>query len=109
VLVVGALFAGLVCAVIAPDLSINRHDFILTMVMGVVAIAGGFVLFTLGARYVRAGEMWILSNIELIFAPLWVWLAVAELPLVETFIGGAIIVLAICSQAVITARHPADA
>ncbi len=109
VLVVGALFAGLACAVIAPDLSINRHDFVLTMVMGVVSIAGGFILFTLGARYVRAGEMWILSNVELIFAPLWVWLAVAELPLVETFIGGAIIVLAICGQAVITARHPADA
>ena len=108
-LVIGALFAGLACAVIAPDLSISRRDFVLTMIMGTVSIAGGFILFTLGARYVRAGEMWILSNVELIFAPLWVWLAVAELPLVETFIGGAIIMLAICGQAVVTARHPAEA
>ena len=108
-LFIGALFAALACALIAPDLAITRLDFILSALLGVVTGAGGFILFTLGARYVRAGEMWILSNVELVLAPLWVWLAVAELPLVETFIGGAIIMLAICAQAVITARHPADA
>ena len=109
VLCIGALIAAIACALIAPDLAVTRHDFILSTLMGVASSAGGFILFTLGARYVRAGEMWILSNVELVFAPLWVWLAVAELPLLETFIGGAIIVLAICGQAVITTRHPADA
>lgn len=109
VLAVGAILAALACALIAPNLAITRGDLLLSLLMGVVSVGGGFILFTLGSRYVRAGEMWVLSNVELIIAPLWVWLAIAELPLVETFIGGGVIVLAICGQAFITAKNPAGA
>ena len=66
-------------------------------------------MFTLGARHVRAGELSLLSNLELLLGPLWVWFWLTEVPALETLIGGAVIITAITAQAVITIRHPADA
>jgi DME family drug/metabolite transporter len=67
----------------------------------------GFSLFNYGARSVKAGEMWVLSNVEIVFGPFLVWLFVSEVPLTTTFVGGTIVVVAIVSQAVMTARNPA--
>ena len=52
-------------------------------------------MFTLGARHVPAVELALLSMSELVLAPLWVWLAVGEVPSAFTLAGGAIVMTAI--------------
>ena len=47
VLAVGAILAALACALIAPNLAITRGDLLLSLLMGVVSVGGGFILFTL--------------------------------------------------------------
>ena len=49
----------------------------------------------------RAG----LSLTELAFAPLWVWLALGEVPSASTLLGGAAIIAAIMYQALSGARR----
>ena len=100
----GALIAALV---VAADLAVSARDLLLCVLMGAFSMAVGFTLFNRGARSVRAGEMWVLSNVEIALGPFLVWLVVAEVPLQTTFLGGAIVVAAILSQAVMTAREPA--
>jgi drug/metabolite transporter (DMT)-like permease len=62
-------------------------------------------VFTLGARHVPAVELALLSMSELVLAPLWVWLAVGEVPSAFTLTGGAIVMTAIAFQALSGARR----
>ena len=92
---------------LASALLISPRDFALCAVMGAVQVGGGLTLFTLGARHVPVAELTLLSLTELALAPIWVWLAVGEVPSGYTLIGGAIIVIAITYQALSGARRTA--
>ena len=49
-------------------------------------------LLTLGPRYIPAPEAAMLSLLETVLGPLWVWLVISEQPDESTIIGGAIVV-----------------
>ncbi|WP_421709779.1 DMT family transporter [Algihabitans sp.] len=93
------VFALLVSVAMADDLSISRHDFAIAAIFGVVQLGLQYVLTTLGARHVPAGEVALLGRLQIVLAPLWVWLAVNEVPSNATFIGGAIVLSAVFANA----------
>jgi drug/metabolite transporter (DMT)-like permease len=113
------VIAGLVAAVISapvvvatsagPDVFggfvIGARDFALCLAMGTIQVGLGLTVFTLGARHVPAVELALLSMSELVLAPLWVWLAVGEVPSAFTLTGGAIVMTAIAFQALSGARR----
>ena len=84
----------------ADTLILSRHDLVLCLFLGVFQYTGGFVLITLGARYLPAAEVALLSLAETVLAPVWVWLGVGEVPTVLTLAGGAIVLSAVVAQAV---------
>lgn len=94
--------AGVVGAVLglamSDTLAIPRHDLALCIFLGVVQYGGGFVLLTLGARYLPAAEVALLSLVETVLAPLWVWIGVGEVPALLTLAGGAIVLAAVVVQ-----------
>ena len=96
--------AGLVGAslgfVMSDTLVLSRHDLALCLFLGVVQYTGGFVLITLGARYLPAAEVALLSLAETVLAPVWVWIGVGEVPAVLTLAGGAVVLSAVVAQAV---------
>jgi drug/metabolite transporter (DMT)-like permease len=114
VAIAGAIAALVALPVVlagAPSLGsalvLSPRDFALCAVMGAVQVGGGLTLFTLGARHVPVAELTLLSLTELALAPLWVWLAIGEVPSAHTLAGGAIIVAAITCQALSgTRRRP---
>ncbi len=108
-LCIGGVVGGVFAFAIEGGGAISLHDAVMSLLLGIVSVSFGFMLFTLGSRHVRAGELTLLSNLELILGPLWVWLWITEVPRVETLIGGVIIISAIATQAVITIRYPAEA
>jgi len=55
----------------------------------------GFIVYKIGSRTTRSVTIGLLMLIETIFAPIWVWLFLNEIPPVGVFIGGSIIILAI--------------
>ena len=79
---------------------LSGHDFALCLFLGVVQYMGGFVLITLGARYLPAAEVALLSLAETVLAPIWVWIGVGEVPALLTLAGGAIVLSAVVAQAV---------
>jgi drug/metabolite transporter (DMT)-like permease len=107
------VIAGLVAAAIAAPVVIagpggfvvGAQDLALCVVMGTVQVGLGLTVFTLGARHVPAVELALLSMSELVLAPLWVWLAVGEVPSAFTLAGGAIVMTAIALQALSGARR----
>jgi drug/metabolite transporter (DMT)-like permease len=51
-----------------------------------------------GAACVPAGQAMLISTLELPLAPLWVWLAFAEIPPNASLIGGGVVAFAVLWQ-----------
>jgi drug/metabolite transporter (DMT)-like permease len=58
----------------------------------------GLALLTVGARLIPAAHTALLTLLEIVLGPLWVWLAFREQPGATTLLGGAIVIAAILVQ-----------
>jgi drug/metabolite transporter (DMT)-like permease len=74
-------------------LSVGNNSLIILLASGVIASALGITLFTSGLKDVKAQNAGIISYIEPLGAMLWGYLIISELPVMETFIGGGLILL----------------
>ena len=104
----GAIFAavaaGLVLTVQGVSPMMSAGDTGIALWLGAGILATGMILFTLGARVLPAAEATLLSLIEVMLAPIWVWLVLGETASTGTFIGGAILLVAVMTNAVAGAR-----
>ena len=82
------------------DFSLSLNDMLLSIYLGIFQIGLGFILMFLGARYVPAAQVGLIGLTETICAPVWVWLAVGEVPASATLIGGLLIFIAIFSDGI---------
>ena len=87
------------CAVVvfplAHPAAVARDDLALLMLFGTTQFGTGLLLLTIGSRLVSATRTSLLVNLELPFAPLWVWLAFNEVPSRSTCVGGGIVCAAV--------------
>jgi len=102
-IIAGACVAGF----IGQPLAVPVPDALWSMAMGAVTLSGGMVLYELGSRVVPAAETALLSNIEVMLAPLWVWLFLNETASPATFAGGAILLVAVTINGISGARRAA--
>ena len=58
----------------------TAHDLGLLVLLGVGQMALGLALFTAGARLIPASEAALISLLEVVLGPLWVWIAFSEQP-----------------------------
>jgi len=105
----GGLFAMAIAAACAGidggTLAAPLPDALWALFMGAGILAGGMVLYTLGSRVVPAAELTLLSMIEVLLAPVWVWLLLGETASAATFLGGALVLAAIAGNALTGARR----
>ena len=66
--------------------------------LGIGQIGLGFALLTVGARLIPAAQVGLITLLEVVLGPVWVWLALDERPTTLTLVGGAIVILAIVIQ-----------
>jgi drug/metabolite transporter (DMT)-like permease len=88
---------------LASGQTLGGPDVFWLALLGVGQIGLGLVLLTIGARLIPAAQVALISLLEVVLGPLWVWLAVGERPSAATLTGGAIVVAAVIVQA----RDPA--
>jgi len=74
------------------------RDLALLAPMGCLQLGLGCLLMTRATRYLAAGEIGLLSLIETILAPIWVWLGVGERPSALAFAGAAIVLGALLAN-----------
>lgn len=101
--------AALLAQAWGQSLMAPPRDIGLAMLMGVVALTGGMILFTLGSRGLPAAEATLISSVENILAPVWVWIFVGETASPATLTGGAMVLAAVMLNAVAGARRTAIA
>jgi drug/metabolite transporter (DMT)-like permease len=66
--------------------------------LGIGQIGLGFALLTVGARLIPAAQVGLITLLEVVLGPVWVWLALDERPSTLTLVGGAIVIVAIVIQ-----------
>ena len=91
----GIFFGGLMAVVcfvgFADWQDIDALDVSLAMVNGGVVIAISIMLIAAASKYLPPAEVNLLFLLEMVLAPLWVWLLLDEVPPLSTFAIGALI------------------
>lgn len=103
------LSQALVFAAAAPFAepgSVSGKDLALLAGLGVGQIGLGLIFLTLGARLIPAAEVALITLLEIVLGPLWVWIALSERPSNATLVGGAVIIAAVVIQVVGEPEEP---
>ncbi len=78
--------------------TITDGDLTRLVILGVFQMGLGQLCFVMGARLIDAGETGLITLLEVLLGPLWVWLFYRENPGVGTLIGGVILIGAVIYQ-----------
>ncbi len=99
------LLAALAAWPLAGSLSASSGDLMLLGLFGVGQMGLALVAFTAGARLLPAADSGLVSMLEVVLAPLWVWLAFGEVPSPRTLAGGAIVLAAVAAHTLVERRR----
>ena len=94
-----------VTAPFAHPSQVGPRDLVLLIALGAFQMGLGLLLFTVGARLIPASEVAMITLLEVVLGPLWVWVFLSEKPDTATLVGGAIVIAAVVVQA--TGPRPA--
>ena len=88
----GGLVAAALALPLAAPTAVTAGDLGYLATSGFLVLPLGFGLLAVAPRYLPGAEVGLITLLETILGPLWVWLAIGEEPGVRTLIGGAIVV-----------------
>jgi drug/metabolite transporter (DMT)-like permease len=91
-------FALLAFAPFARPGQIGGSDLGLLLLLGFGQSTLGLIFLALGARLIPAAEVALISLLEIVLGPLWVWIARSERPGAGTIAGGVVILAAVTIQ-----------
>jgi drug/metabolite transporter (DMT)-like permease len=92
-----ALWLVAVGGTMGSPASVDGMELALLFLFGACQLGIGFILFTTGARLIPAGEAILLSLLETVLGPIWVWVwpTLHEYPGDYALIGGALVIAAV--------------
>ena len=90
----GALGSGVFGLAHSPHEAIGAYDFLILFAFGLTTIGLAFVIFMEGAKFIPSAEAGLISLLDVVLAPIWVFLAFGENPGAATILGGAIVLAA---------------
>lgn len=90
----GVLVVALVSAPMAR-FAVPAQDMALLAVFGIFQMGLALIMFTTGVRLIPSADAGLISVLEAVLAPIWVWLVFREDPGTLTLIGGAVVIAAV--------------
>ncbi len=94
-----AAVIGLPFLVAAPPAPM---DWAILLFLGVFQLGVSMILYAQAIRYLEALEVVLVSSLEPVFNPIWVFLAIGERPSPQALLGGAIVLGSITLRGVVT-------
>jgi drug/metabolite transporter (DMT)-like permease len=95
----GQLFLVVAFLPFSGTAAIPGDDLLALALLGGGQIGLGLVFLTIGARLIPAAQVALITLLEVVLGPLWVWMAFAEQPSATTLAGGAVVIAAVVIQA----------
>ena len=87
----GGVFSSLIGFIFMANLDISTHDLLLCLFMGAFQVGIGFMLITIGSRYIPPHRAALFLLMEPVLAPIWAFLGVDEIPGQTEMLGGLIV------------------
>jgi drug/metabolite transporter (DMT)-like permease len=103
----GMLFAFVALAPFAHPSVLSALDWTMLAALGAGQIGLGMILFTAGARLIPAAQAGLITLLEVVLGPIWMWLIYRDRPDGLTLAGGAVILSAVLVHAVADLRPEA--
>ena len=91
---VGAFGAGVFGLLMSSHQPVSPFDFAVLAAFGFTTIGLAFVLFMEGAKLIPSVEAGLISQLDVVLGPIWVFLAFGENPGLATILGGALVLAA---------------
>ena len=99
------IFSGIYGLFLASNLTFSTNDILMGFLLGVPQLAFGFICVTIGTKTTKSVTVGLLMLLETIFAPIWVWIFLNEVPPLSVFIGGGIIISAVILKSLDKSRE----
>ena len=102
------LGGALSCVIALPfalPFSATTQDVLLLAFLGITQLGIPCMLLVIASRTLLAPEIALLSLLEVVLGPLWVWLAVGEEPGRATLVGGSIVLAALVLNEIAAVRR----
>ena len=103
--VLAGVFAIMSTLPLAKLTAPSAFDFVLLAAMGCLQLGLGLFLFMRGAPHLTSAQVGLLCLLEIILAPIWVWLAFAELPAPLSLVGAAVVLSALVVHSALSLRR----
>ena len=94
----GTAMACVAAFFLSGPLTVSAPDMAWLFLFGAVNLGAGLAMFVTGARLVPAALAALVSTLEPVLGPVWVWLFHGEVPGTRTVIGGAIVFAALLAH-----------
>ena len=108
-MLLSALISAVISVPFAHPFDVTRHDLLLLLAFGFAQLGIGLAIFSIGAARAPATDVALLSMLEPIMGPIWVWMFMDEYPGVPALIGGAIVFVALAAHTVYAASRAGTA
>jgi drug/metabolite transporter (DMT)-like permease len=110
----GNFLAAVTLAPFVAHVAVGGRSLALLAVLGTFQLAAAYVLFVRGIRHVPAAEASLVSMLEPVMNPVWVFLVLGEAPSAAAVVGGAVVLGAVAwrtlgaESAAVPATAPVD-
>jgi drug/metabolite transporter (DMT)-like permease len=103
--VLAGIFAVAATLPLASLAAPTARDLGLLAAMGGLQLGLGLFLFMRGAPHLTSAQVGLLALLEVILAPIWVWIAFAEVPAPLALMGGGIVLSALVVHSALSLRR----
>jgi drug/metabolite transporter (DMT)-like permease len=108
-MLLSAALSSVISLPFAHPFDITRHDLLLLLSFGFLQLGVGLALFSIGAARAPATDVALLSMLEPIMGPIWVWIFVSEYPGVPALVGGIVVFVALATHTMYAASRSGTA
>lgn len=103
----GGVFSALITLPFALPFEASVHDLAWLAGLGMFQLAVPCMMLVVASRHLPPAEVALLTLLEVVLGPLWVWLGVGETPAAATLAGGAVVLAAVAGNEMIALYGPA--
>ena len=107
IIALGGLLSALLAWPLASPTAVSSNDVWVLITLGVAIVPASTLLLSLGTQFLQASHVTLIMMLEMLLGPLWVWLAMNEVPAATTVYGGILVLATVVAHSCLSVARQA--